>query len=149
LKRDLAVCGCPVRDKTLKPSDRDRVAVLTPDALGFTLSFLRTDAAGCGRKRIPAVEDFGRRLKISHGNLTEKSGNSDLHRTSLHARLIFTIQTAFGFFDGREFFKPQVDFLKIPGALRRVLFPHFLSRDRHPFFGREFFGCFHKIYSNP
>ena len=109
----LAVGVVPVGHKALQTADAHGVALLTPDAVLFTLALLGTDPAADGGQGAGGGDDLIGGLKVALGHLLDELGNMYHHRAAGHAGLIFAVQAALGLVQGLGFGIPQGNLLKV------------------------------------
>ena len=118
------VLAIPVGDKALQTPDRDWLALVAADALGFALRLLRTDTAGKGGQRIGIGDDLIGLFEVALGDLMDKFGNMDIDRAALDTVRLLALQAALGLINGHLSGITQRDFLEILIADVRVLLRH-------------------------
>ena len=66
------VLAVPVGNEALQTADRDRLALVAADALGFALRLLRTDTAGKSGQRVSISDDLIGLFKVALGDLMDE-----------------------------------------------------------------------------
>ena len=89
-----AVCAVGIRNETLQLSDGNSLALDSADADALTLSLLRTYTAAYCRKTGGLCDDAAGCRNIAVLDLTDKSRNVDVDRTSLNTARILAVKTS-------------------------------------------------------
>ena len=121
----------PVRHEALQTADADRLALDAAHAFGFTLRFLRANAAADRRQRGLLVQNLERALDILVGNAFDKRGNINANRARAYAGLVLAMQAAVSFLHGDFAGIAQRDFLEIRRADVRLLLRHRMLLKTH------------------
>ncbi len=133
----LGVDHRPVGNVALQGADRDRRALLGPDADALALDLLRADPARDAGEGVVAEQRFRCAGHVADPQQLDETRDVDADGAARDAHRVLALQAALGLEDRELLRVAEVDLAEVGRALERVLLGHVGPLDGHPLLRRE------------